>query len=74
MKYIRSIYHKSFGMKQAGDEVSDKDLTLLKSLNIDVSRYTDTKQKNEAQADEPSEVPEEAAPAPKKRTRKKKDE
>ena len=74
MKYIRNIYHKSFGMKQAGDEVSDKDLTLLKSLNIDVSRYTDTKQKYAPQADESSEVPEETAPAPKKRTRKKKDE
>jgi len=74
MKYIRGLYTKRLGRKLAGDEVSKEDLAILKALNIDVSKYVSdtktTKPKDEAEADEPGEVSEEAAP--KKRTRKKK--
>ena len=70
MKYIRGLYSKRLGRKLAGDEVSKEDLAIMKTLNIDVSRYTDTKQKQKTETAEAPEVVAEAAP--KKRTRKKK--
>jgi len=74
MKYIRGIYTKRLGRKLAGEEASKEDLVILKTLNIDVSKYVSdtktTKPEDAQEADEPSEVSEEAAP--KKRTRKKK--